>query len=174
MRIQIFVRGAFYLLAGMASSLAIAFNADGMVSGTTRDQLAANFVRLGLQVKNRADGTTLVSIPGALGQDALLGFCRNRLTSYRRNITSDSDYAATLYNLFRIYGPPGAINFQGKISTDMASGNGMMQSYVITQWWRSDDRVELKSYFDWRIEQRNLERFQPATLFYEMRNPCAW
>jgi hypothetical protein len=57
----------------------------------------------------------------------------------------------------------------------MASGNGVMQSYVIAQWWRGDDHVELKSYFDWRIKQSNLERFQPATLFYEMRNPCtAW
>ena len=34
------------------------------------------------------------------------------------------------------------------------------------------DEAQLKSFFDWRIQQGNLGRFQPATILYEMRSPC--
>ncbi len=139
----------------------------------TRELLAASAAPLGLHAKNSADGKLLLLNPAAAELEITLGFCGNLLTSYRRNIFSDTDYAATLARLFSEYGPPRAVSFQGEIATDQESGSGLMQSYVVTQWQRGDDRVELRSYFDWRIQQGKLGRFQPATLFYERRNPCA-
>lgn len=173
MRLRIFVLGAFCLLMGIASSSASAFNAEGIVSGMAREPLVASAARLGLHSKNRADGTLLLSNPAAPGLEITLGFCGNVLTSYRRNLFSDTDYAAALARLFSEYGPPRAVSFRGDIVTNRDSGSGVMQSYVVTQWQHGDDRVALRSYFDWRIQQGNLGRFQPATLFYERRNPCA-
>lgn len=162
------------LLAGMASAVAVAFDADGFRSGMTREQFGANAALLGLRVVNRPDGKVTAARPNAppwLG--ATVGFCGNLLHTYTRSIGSDPDYAATLAKLFREYGPPKQMSFRGDVSTDIDSGGGTMQSYVITYWYRGDDRVRLKSYFDWRYQQGNLGRFQPATITFETRSPCS-
>jgi hypothetical protein len=178
MQVRFFVFGAVFLLikVALSPSPALAFNVDGLWSGMSRSQVAVSVARLGLHASNGADGDIRLSTPvtpGSSGLDANLGFCGDVLVLYRRNISSDSDYATTLSRIFSVYGPPITMSFRGDISTDLDSGSGVMQSYVITRWQRGNDRVELKSYFDWRIQQGNLGRFQPATLLYEMRNPCA-
>lgn len=162
------------LLAGTASPIAVAFDADGFWSGMTREQFATNAALLGLRVVNRPDGKLAAARPNApprLGATA--GFCGNLLHTYSRSIESDPDYGATLAKLFREYGPPTQMSFRGDISTDIDSGGGTMQSYVVTYWYRGDDRVRLKSYFDWRYQQGNLGRFQPATIMFETHSPCS-
>lgn len=162
------------LLAGTASQLAVAFDADGFRSGMTREQFAATAAVLGLRVMNRTDGKVMAVRPNApLWLGATAGFCADLLHTYSRSIVSDPDYAATLAKLFREYGPPKQMSFRGDVSTDIDSGGGTMQSYVITYWYRGYDRVRLKSYFDWRYQQGNLGRFQPATITFETRSPCS-
>lgn len=152
----------------------MAFNADGFWSGMTREQFTAHAARLGLQVVNRPDGKAIAARPNSpRWLSATAGFCGNLLNAYSRSIWSDPDYAATLTQLFRYYGPPREMSFRGDVSTDIDSGAGTMQSYVITNWYRGDDRVRLKSYFDWRFQQGNLGRFQPATILYETLGPCS-
>ena len=173
MRAPFYVLGAFCLLSGTASPLAGAFNADGIVSGITRQQLALTVARLGIPFSNVGDGQVNIMLPGTPWREATLGFCGNLLTTYRRNITSDVDYANTLARVFSVYGPPKVMSFRGDVATDLASGSGAMQSYVVTDWIMGDERVRLKSTFDWRINQGKLGRFQPASLLYETRSPCS-
>lgn len=162
------------LLAATASPPALAFDADGFRSGMTREQFAANAALLGLRVLNRPDGKVTAARPSApLWLGATAGFCGDLLHSYSRSIVSDPDYAATLAKLFHEYGPPRQMSFRGDLTTDINSGGGTMQSYVVSYWYRDNDRVRLKSYFDWRYQQGNLGRFQPATITFETRSPCS-
>jgi hypothetical protein len=164
------------LWAATVTPLAVAFDVDGFRSGMTREQFVAHAALLGLKAVNQSDGEVTVVRPDALQWlGARAAFCGNLLYSYSRTIGSDPDYAATLTKLFRDYGPPRKMSFRGDVSTDSDTGAGTMQSYVITYWNRGDDRVRLKSYFDWRYYQGNLGRFQPATITFEARSPCsAW
>lgn len=162
------------LLAGVASTVAVAFEIDGFRSGMTREQFVAHATLVGLRVVNRPDGKLTAADPNALQwPGATAGFCGNLLHTYGRSIWSDPVYAATLAKLFRDYGPPRKMSFRGDVTTDIDSGGGTMQSYVITYWYRGDDRMRLKSYFDWRYYQGNLGRFQPATITFETRSPCS-
>lgn len=162
------------LLVATASPLAVAFDADGFRSGMTREQFAANAALLGLRVVNRPDGEVMAVRPNApLWFGATVRFCSGLLHSYSRSIVSDPDYAATLAKLFREYGAPKQMSFRGDLTTNMDSGGGTMQSYVVSYWYRGNDRVRLKSYFDWRYQQGNLGRFQPATITFETRSPCS-
>ena len=139
----------------------------------TREQFTASAAVIGLRVGRLPNGKMTAARPNApLSSGAIVTFCGNLLNAYSRNIWSDPDYAATLAQLFRYYGPPKKMSFRGDVSTDIDSGGGTMQSYVITTWYRADDRVRLKSFFDWRFYQGNLGRFQPATITYEKRSPC--
>ena len=172
MRMRFFGIVACCLLTGLVSPPAVAFNADGVWSGMSREQLAASALRFGLLLRNEAPDRVSIAAPGASTPGATLGFCGKVLTTYTRNISSDADYAATLARVFGMYGPPRVMSFRGDVTTDIDSGSGTLQSYVITDWVRGADRVQLKSYFDWRIQRGNLGRFQPATIVYEMRSPC--
>jgi len=173
MRAPFYVMGAFCVLSSAASPLASAFNADGIVSGITRQQWALSAVRLGLPFSNAGDGQVMILLPATPWMEATLGFCGNVLTTYRRNIASDVDYANTLARVFSVYGPPKGMSFRGDVATDLASGSGAMQSYVVTDWIMGDERVRLKSTFDWRVYQGKLGRFQPANILYETRSPCS-
>lgn len=171
MRVRRLIVAVFFLLAGVLSVPAQAFNADGIWSGMSRDQVALTAASLGLRVGMQGE-KMVVAIPGAPWLDATLGFCGNVLTSYSRNLSSDTDYATALARIFALYGPPKLMSFRGDVATDINSARGAMQSYVVTEWLRGNDRVQLKSFFDWRIQQGNLGRFQPATILYEIRSPC--
>lgn len=159
------------LSTSLVSPTVGAFNVDGLWSGMSREQALAGALRLGLQVRNEGE-RVLVAPPGAPWAAATLGFCGSLLSSYRRNLASDADYASTLSRVFAAFGPPRLMSFRGDVTTDMDTASGAMQSYVITEWVRGDDRVQLKSYFDWRTHKGNLGRFQPATIAYETRSPC--
>jgi hypothetical protein len=162
------------LLAATASPLAVAFNADGFWSGMTREQFATNAAVLGLRVVNRPDGKVMAARPNApLWLGVTVGFCEDLLHTYSRSIVSDPDYAATLAKLFREYGPPKQMSFRGDVSTDIDTGGGTLQSYVVGYWYRGDDRVRLKSHFDWRYQQGSLGRLQPAAITFETRSPCS-
>lgn len=177
MRVRGLIVAVFFLLAGVLSVPVQAFNADGIWSGMSREQVTFTAARLGLRVGVQQGlqgegGKMVVANPGAPWLDATLGFCGKVLTSYSRNLSSDTDYAAALARVFAQYGPPKLMSFRGDVTTDINSASGAMQSYVVTEWLRGNDRVQLKSFFDWRIQQGNLGRFQPATILYEMRSPC--
>jgi hypothetical protein len=162
------------LCAGMACGAtgAMAFQADGFWSGMSREQLAATTLRLGIETREGPQGRFMATNAAAPWSGATFAFCGNALVAYSRNISSDQDYAATLAHLFGDYGPPREMNFAGDVSTDMDTGAGTMQSRALTKWYGGNDRIRLKSYFDWRFYRGNLGRFQPATILYEVRNPC--
>jgi len=101
---------------------------------------------------------------------AEVGFCRNHLVSYRRNIQSDEDYANTLAGIFATYGPPRTMSFSGDVATGTAEG--AFRASGETLWVLGLDRVRMESFFDWRLNQGDLRRQQPASVLFETRSPC--
>lgn len=99
-----------------------------------------------------------------------LGFCGNVLVSYTRNILSDADYARTLASIFAAYGPPRKMQFSGDVEPGIAAG--ALRAAGLTLWVQGADRVWMNSYFDWRLDQGQLLRQQPASVRFQTLNPC--
>lgn len=147
-----------------------AFSADGFWSGMTKAQFAVRAAQMGLEVRPGTRGTwTLArSYPPAVWGE--FRFCGNALVSYRRDIRSDADYASTLMQVFAIFGMPADMTFTGGVSTN--PGGGAFRSFVLTYWYLGTDRVRMRSFFDWRFQNGDFGRMQPASIRYETRNPC--
>jgi hypothetical protein len=155
------------LLAGSVQ----AFQADGFWTGMSPQQLLATATAYGLVAQPGKAGRWLISTKYPLMVIAEAGFCQNHLVSYRRNIQSDEDYANTLSGIFAIYGPPRKMSFSGDVAT--GTSEGAFRASGETLWAQGPDRVRMESFFDWRMNQGDLRRQQPASVLFETRNPCA-
>lgn len=99
-----------------------------------------------------------------------VGFCGNILVSYSRNIQSDDDYAHILADIFSAYGPPSKMQFSGDI--EPGADAGAFRAASSAMWTRGADRVRMESAFDWRLYRGELFRRQPASVTFEILNPC--
>jgi hypothetical protein len=160
------------LLAALWSGHALAFQVDGFWTGMSTQQLVAVAATYGLVASPGADGYWFVGTSTPQRVLGKFGFCGNYLVSYTRNIHSDADYASTLAAIFATYGPPRKMSFSGDVATGSVT-DGAFRASGETQWVRGDDRVRMKSYFDWRFYRGDLQREQPASVRYETRSPCS-
>ena len=101
---------------------------------------------------------------------ARVGFCQDILVSYSRNIQSDSDYARVLAHIFSAYGPPSRMQFSGDVEPGIAAG--AFRATGSTLWEKGAERVSMESSFDWRLYRGQLYRQQPASVSFQIFNPC--
>lgn len=147
-----------------------AFYIDGFWSSMTVQQMAYAASAQGLMARPGEAGYWYLSTGNPPHQVSKVGFCRDRLVSYTREIQSDTDYANVLAGLFRVYGPPSNMHFSGDV--EPGSTYGAFRAIGNTLWEKGADRVSMTSYFDWRLYQGELYRQQPANIRYETLNPC--
>ncbi len=91
-----------------------------------------------------------------------------RLLFVREN--RQQSFGVILAGIFSAYGPPAKMQFGGDVEPGIASGAFRAMGYTL--WAKGTDRVWMMSYFDWRLQQGNLYRQQPASVRFDILNPC--
>ncbi len=161
----------FYLpLCLVPPGEARAFYFDGFWSGMSAEQAVSVASARGLMAQAGVDGYLYLGAVNPPRVLSKIGFCGNILVSYTRNILSDMDYARVLAGIFGAYGPPAKMQFGGDVEPGIASGAFRAMGYTL--WAKGTDRVWMMSYFDWRLQQGNLYRQQPASVRFDILNPC--
>jgi hypothetical protein len=158
------------LLGALLTAPVQAFQVDGFWTGMSPQQLFTTAAAYGLVAQPGKAGRWFISTMYPPRAIAEVGFCRNYLVSYRRNVLSDADYANTLAGIFATYGPPRKMSFSGDVATGTAEG--AFRASGETLWAQGLDRVRMASFFDWRLNQGDLRRQQPASVLFETRSPC--
>lgn len=147
-----------------------AFHVDGFWSGMSEEQFAFAAAARGLTAQPGEAGYFYLGASFPPLHLSRVGFCGNILVSYSRNIQSDADYAQILAEIFSAYGPPSKMQFSGDI--EPGADAGAFRAASSAMWARGADRVRMESSFDWRLYRGELYRRQPASVSFEILNPC--
>jgi hypothetical protein len=156
---------------------AFAFDVEGLRTGMTVDQVAAEVQRRGLTLRLLLKGEEMnvysalrIERSGQLDPNApiiTISFCGGRLVGFIHNIDFDTEYLPTLKGILEQHGNP------ARVSVDSSPWSGSGDGYVTQAamvWYFGDDRITLNFNPESRNARGTLRYSHSSSVGYQSKS----
>lgn len=160
---------AVTIILALLAMKAYAFDVDGFRSGITKEQLSAEAMNRGLEVKEGPYGNWFIGKFSESRIDGTFLFCGKSLVSYNRSIDFDVDYVPTLNSLIEKHGQPRSV----RVTPIPWSGPGGGNVKVVKMaWYVANEKIVLSLTPEGRDGKGQLRHNRAASINYNTKNQC--